>query len=458
MKRYRNAEPPSACVDFPEADELVLDHYERHYRAWLDEPVPALEGVSPREAARSEALRPALVSLLKDLEQMYSRSLEMGRPGYDPFWMWEELGLLELPEAPRRQNEPPPLGHETMTRLVPGLAEVARGLAARIRRRKDFSLETVVTERQMLSDLSVRRFLEEHAQEATAFGLTRSEAVGSTNFLATHLAYFANYELHHRKTFWIEEGLAWMLARTNLDIQGDALRLPFSSFALVFTDRDTLALAERLLSREEHCTHRGRILRVLTVYATAIPAGEAAGLTLNFAFDDFSEDWPYLIRRDLAIEPTAHLETLLESHLPDVDPTKKDPIFTSAELKQLAQRALNAILYATSAGMKMETRRASHQPARRLSAEGAYIPSSSEEVFYLPGHIDILKLRQLQAVERAPGGGRLMHRFLVRGHWRRANPSWKDQSNRWIQPYWKGPQMAALVERAYRLRSPTDAP
>ncbi len=83
--------------------------------------------------------------------------------------------------------------------------------------------------------------------------------------------------------------------------------------------------------------------------------------------------------------------------------------------------------------------------------------ASLEEVFYLPGHIDIVELRRLQKVERAPGGGRLMHKLLVRGHWRRANPSWQDQRNRWIQPYWEGPEMAALVERAYRLRPPATA-
>ena len=459
VKRSRREPPHHTPVDLPEADEAVLEHYERHYRAWLDDPIPALDGASPRRAARSEALRPALVELLKELERIYCKSLEMGTPGYDPSWMWEELGLSELAEAPRRRKEPPPLGHETMTRLVPGLGEVARTLAARIRRRRDFGLQTVVTELDMESDLSVRRFLEGHARKAAARGLAPQEAIASANLLGTHLECLANYDLHHRKTFWIEEGLAWMLARTNLDIHASALRLPFSSFALVFTDRDTLALGERLLSKEEHCSHRGRILQALTVYAVALPpVEEVSGLRLAFTFDDLSEDWPYLIRRDLALEPTSHLEALLESHLPDVDADEREPVFTSGELKSLVQRALNAILYATSAGGSVETRRASSKGKRSYAPGGVHDVFSSEEVFYLPGHIDIRELRQLQAVERAPGGGRLTHRFLVRGHWRRANPSWKDQSNRWIQPYWKGPQMAALVERAYRLRSPDGGP
>ncbi len=75
-----------------------------------------------------------------------------------------------------------------------------------------------------------------------------------------------------------------------------------------------------------------------------------------------------------------------------------------------------------------------------------------------PSLEELPELDQLQAVERAPSGRSLMHRFLVRGHWRRPNPKWKDQRLRWIKPYWKGPDMAALVERAYRLRSSQDAP
>jgi hypothetical protein len=44
-----------------------------------------------------------------------------------------------------------------------------------------------------------------------------------------------------------------------------------------------------------------------------------------------------------------------------------------------------------------------------------------------------------------------MKRLMVRGHWRCANPSWQDQALRWIEPYWKGPEMAAVIEKEYRM-------
>jgi hypothetical protein len=41
---------------------------------------------------------------------------------------------------------------------------------------------------------------------------------------------------------------------------------------------------------------------------------------------------------------------------------------------------------------------------------------------------------------------------MVRGHWRRPAKNWTEQRLRWIEPYWKGPDMATVIEKAYRLR------
>ena len=43
-------------------------------------------------------------------------------------------------------------------------------------------------------------------------------------------------------------------------------------------------------------------------------------------------------------------------------------------------------------------------------------------------------------------------RFIVRGHWRWPAKHWINRSLRWIEPYWKGPDLAAVIEKAYRLR------
>ena len=135
-------------------------------------------------------------------------------------------------------------------------------------------------------------------------------------------------------------------------------------------------------------------------------------------------------------------------------------------MRKLVHLSVNAILYATSANVSWPM---AQSPLRKLRSEsrsrgkakqarvaqrveelsGEY---SSEDVFYLPGRIPISQLRALEQVERQPNGHELMARFMVRGHWRRASLGWRDQRLRWIEPYWKGPELAAIVEREYKLK------
>ena len=72
---------------------LLRELYDRHYRDWLDLPLPALKNRTPRAAARLKSLRPVLIDLLKQLENGNERQKQKGRPGYDPAWLWQALGL-----------------------------------------------------------------------------------------------------------------------------------------------------------------------------------------------------------------------------------------------------------------------------------------------------------------------------------------------------------------------------
>jgi hypothetical protein len=87
-RRRKDAEIP------PEVErELMTRFYEEHYRKWLDEPIPALGGRTPRHAARLKTVRPKLVDLLKGLENRMEHDRRAGRPAVDVGWMWAELGL-----------------------------------------------------------------------------------------------------------------------------------------------------------------------------------------------------------------------------------------------------------------------------------------------------------------------------------------------------------------------------
>ena len=438
--------PSLVCSDLLDETKLqtTLDAYSRRYRFWLDEEIPVLEGATPREAVQSSLLRPKVIELLKDLEHHYERTLSQGELGFDPAWMWAELGLEDCAEAPEQSQQPALTGFESMERQVAGIGSLARKIASRFKRRGT----TLLSPERLNSDSQFFRFLKQQAVAAAKFGSDPEAAKAHANLIGSHLLYMCNYALHNRKTFWVDASLAWMLGHTKLDLTGDHLRLPFPSFAVIFDDRYTLGLAEHLISLDASAELQGRMLKVVTAYVSELPAGKAQGIHVAFTFDALSGRWPYLFTRDLYFESDDSLEAILDSHFPDAE--GHDSIFSSAPIKGLLHLLINAILYSTSAGIELELHSPPSQPARRTAKERSVF--SSEKVYHLPGKINVSHLRQIQAVERAPEGRTLMHRFMVRGHWRRANPSWKDQSPRWIKPFWKGPDIAATIERAYKLK------
>jgi len=74
----------------PEFEEAITAQLTSHYRKTLDEPIPMLKGLSPRQCAEDPTLHDDVINWLKQLENSDRRS-----PGatYDFGWMWDELKL-----------------------------------------------------------------------------------------------------------------------------------------------------------------------------------------------------------------------------------------------------------------------------------------------------------------------------------------------------------------------------
>lgn len=92
-----NPPPPAGHGLLPEEERQVIHQVlDRHYRALLDEPVPGLGNITPRQAARSPKGRETLVAWLEHLENQTAR-LDDASPmaAYDLTWMWTELGVAE---------------------------------------------------------------------------------------------------------------------------------------------------------------------------------------------------------------------------------------------------------------------------------------------------------------------------------------------------------------------------
>jgi hypothetical protein len=78
-------EPP------PEVQDAVLAWKRRYYASWIDESIPALDGATPREAARTRRGRERLDLLLRDMENREQRGAQ-GKP-FDFGEVRRELGL-----------------------------------------------------------------------------------------------------------------------------------------------------------------------------------------------------------------------------------------------------------------------------------------------------------------------------------------------------------------------------
>lgn len=99
-QRYQE-DPPLAPQDPvgppPEEQVRILgEMLDRHYRTWPDHPLPALDGKTPRAAARTATGRPKLARLLKQMEgQEQHRVRDEGGKPYDFGWIRRELGIGE---------------------------------------------------------------------------------------------------------------------------------------------------------------------------------------------------------------------------------------------------------------------------------------------------------------------------------------------------------------------------
>ncbi len=96
----RRSRPRKSPTQVPpeQARAIIHAHLDQHYGKTLDEPLPALGGISPREAARSEVSRAKFVDWLKDMENHAAKAGDSADPmaSYDFGWIWSDLGVAEL--------------------------------------------------------------------------------------------------------------------------------------------------------------------------------------------------------------------------------------------------------------------------------------------------------------------------------------------------------------------------
>ena len=80
----------------PEAEEALKQQFlDQHYRDWLDSPLPALKGKTPRQAAKTKAGLQTIIDILKDMSNGELRAVKRGSKTipYNFDWLFAELGI-----------------------------------------------------------------------------------------------------------------------------------------------------------------------------------------------------------------------------------------------------------------------------------------------------------------------------------------------------------------------------
>ena len=87
---------PSEEISKEVEEEVLRKFYAQQYKQFLDEPVPMINNLTPREAAKTPAMRPKLIELIKlHLKQIDSQCIEKGID-INIDWVLDELELEEL--------------------------------------------------------------------------------------------------------------------------------------------------------------------------------------------------------------------------------------------------------------------------------------------------------------------------------------------------------------------------
>ena len=76
--------------------KMMQDFYEKRYKKFIDEEIPALDNFTPRQAAKDSKMRPKLVSLMKQHLKGIEKQNKDKKLCLNIDWVLDELKLVEL--------------------------------------------------------------------------------------------------------------------------------------------------------------------------------------------------------------------------------------------------------------------------------------------------------------------------------------------------------------------------
>ena len=95
-EKARDTAKPLPEPDIPKdvQRQIIHQYLAKHYETWPEIPLPALGGKSPLQAVKIKRLRPAVIELLKSIDQLEAHRIDQtGGEPFDVSFLWERLGL-----------------------------------------------------------------------------------------------------------------------------------------------------------------------------------------------------------------------------------------------------------------------------------------------------------------------------------------------------------------------------
>ena len=291
--------------------------------------------------------------------------------------------------------------------------------------------------------------------------------------IAKYLA-MLNFELGGRKVFSFSTSLVERLAATALDAPAEYLRLPFVSCMFVMRAPEAVRALYSLGGEQVP-----GVAAPITVF---LSEGTYQGMRklLIQVFHANEHKTFYMVKREILINPKWTIEKALRTEwnklLTSEDPegaidiagmvndgTDEAAFYTDGLL--FFRIIVNAILYLASSDPDLSLR-ASPVPdlvQRAKDTLNGYkrfaLETKAKECSTLDGvmvgeSLPPIVVSAGKGCGSSFGGGgpqEVDRRFMVRGHWRNQahGEGMQQRKLMWIQPYWKGPEMAQIVNKAY---------
>lgn len=300
-----------------------------------------------------------------------------------------------------------------------------------------------------------------------AMGLSMAERFQMTYdemaSLTIKYAAYANFIEAGQKVFRFSGNLAARLADTELNVEADFLIPPFSTCMFTYDDDETRESLSSLLGRRLPLSHGGKFpAPTVSVIISHFPGGdeEEPNLRMVVVAGDERHDYA-LVKRSLLLKSGTTVEDAIRTDwrdiLPDCDDEHEEAHFYDEGFR-FFRTVLNSILYLASANPDISGELRSSDSGLGDAAgltrkQRRDLAKKMDRRSELP-YVNVGGTLPARDSDGNGMSNALASRVEVRGHWRNQahGPGRSERKLIFIEPHWRGPDMAAAIQKAYHVR------